>query len=48
MFLRIQKNSRGAEGKNKKTPDPFSDSFPTDSRRFSPTARARRHLSKLA
>ena len=26
MFLGIQKNSRGAEGKNKKTPDPFSDS----------------------
>jgi len=25
MFLGIQKNSRGAEGKNKKTPDPFSD-----------------------
>ncbi len=23
MFLGIQKNSRGAEGKNKKTPDPF-------------------------
>ena len=27
MFLGIQKNSRGAEGKNKKTPDPFSDVF---------------------
>jgi len=28
MFLGIQKNSRGAEGKNKKTPDPFSDHGP--------------------
>lgn len=24
MFLGIQKNSRGAEGKHKKTPDPFT------------------------
>ncbi len=28
MSLGIQKNSRGAEGKNKKTPDLFSDFDP--------------------
>ncbi len=34
MFLGIQKNSRGAEGKNKKTPDPFSLPTPFPPERY--------------